>query len=223
MTAVDVLIPVMDRPHRVGPLLKSAWDSQQDAILLVLFLVNADDTAEISALRHAGAPFLIVSDYRRPGDFSRKINTGIRKTSAEWVFAGADDLEFTLGWADEAIRVSEQTGCRFVAVNDQANPEVIRGRHATHPLVHRSYIEECGTIDEPGKLYCELYDHQCVDNEATATAKCREEFVAAPRSVVRHMHPIFDRSVSGDETYRVGQAHGREDRALYLERSRLFT
>lgn len=219
---VDVLIPVLNRPARVAPLLASLRASQQDTTLRPLFLVNRDDLLEIIALEEEAAPYLVCFEHREPGDFARKTNKGISHSCGEWVFAGADDLDFQPGWADEAIRVSERSGCRFVALNDQANPLVVRGRHATHPLVHRSYIEECGTVDEAGKLYCELYDHQFVDNEATETAKCRGEFVAAPAAVVRHMHPIYDRAVSGDDTYRVGQAHGVDDRNLYTQRHRLI-
>jgi glycosyltransferase involved in cell wall biosynthesis len=222
VTAVAVLIPVLNRPHRVEAVLTSVRSSERDVMLQPLFLVNADDHDELFSLRSAEAPYWIVDSERRRGDFARKTNVGVSHTTAEWVFAGADDLLFHPGWADEAIRVADESGKRFVATNDLGNGVVIKGEHATHPLVHRSYIEECGTIDEDGKLYHEGYDHQYVDNEATETAKCRDEFVAASRSCVEHLHYLW-RKGENDDVYRLGQSQGRSDQAIFLGRRILWS
>lgn len=222
MTRVSCLIPVLNRPQRVREVLDSIAQSEREASLHPLFLVNNDDQAEIHALIEAKAPYMVVGSMRKPGDYSIKINLGITYTDTDWIFAGADDLVFHYGWADEAIRVGEESGKRFVATNDQSNPLVIKGRHATHPLVHRSYIVELGTIDEKRKLYHENYGHMWIDAEATHTAISRDEFIAATRSIVKHMHPIYNRHVQMDDVYRIGMETQVADRELYTQRKHLW-
>lgn len=167
---------------------------------------------------------MVVETKRNPGSYARKINVGANKAiadGADWILAGADDLEFTVGWADEAIRVSEQSGKRFVATNDKGNGMVVRGKHATHPLVHRSYLP-LAVVDRPGHLYHQGYDHQACDCEASETAMWRGEFVAATNAVVIHRHFMWRGGQPMDDTYRKGQAHGREDRALLNARRPLW-
>lgn len=219
---VLVIIPVLGRPEAVPRLLRSLQESAGERVLHPLFMVSPGDDEELRAINAAGADRVIVPWEPGPGDFSRKTNLAIRETDNEWILSAADDLVFHPGWADEAIRVSVARRKRFVATNDLANPLVIRGQHATHPLVHRSYVEELGTWDEPGKLYHEGYSHQCVDVEASDTAKVRGEFVAATRSVVEHMHPIYRKEVKMDETYRKALADGATDRDLLLRRMHLW-
>lgn len=143
------------------PLVYSIKASEREIKLNPLFIVSLADRQEWQELRRAKAPHVMVGWDPGPGDYAKKINYGIEVTDDDWILAGADDLNFHSGWAEEAVRVSEQTRKRFVGTNDRANPAVMSGKHATHPLVHRSYVTELGTIDEPGKLYHEGYSHQC--------------------------------------------------------------
>ena len=62
------------------------------------------------------------------------------------------------------------------------------GTHADHALITREYAE-LGTIDDPTKTLHEAYPHEFVDDEFIETAISRGAFVAAPDSVVEHLHP----------------------------------
>jgi hypothetical protein len=98
------------------------------------------------------------------------------------------------------------------------NPRVIKGRHATHPLVRRAYIERYGgTFDNSGAIYCEHYSHQYTDDELVQTAIRRKQWAFAANSRVEHLHPFF-KGAQMDSTYRKAFADSRADRKLFQER-----
>lgn len=216
-----IVIPVLGRPERVAPLLESLRGSQRDAELRPLFIATEGDRREIAALEAAeGAPFEVLLGPRRPGDYARKINMGVAVTTEHWIFTAADDLCFCPGWADEAIRVARARRKRVVGTNDMGNRRTITGQHSTHTLVHRSYVE-LGTVDEPGKLLHEGYDHNFVDDEFIQTATLRREYVAAKHSHVEHLHPAWGKG-EGDRTYTLGMERFEQDRAHFRARQRLL-
>lgn len=231
---VAVLVPVLNRPARALPLAESVAGSRLHLELELVFVVTAGDELERAAVqaacaraaelelsaRELVAPWPVIR-----GDYARKINLGLWQTSAPHVFCGADDLRFERGWADHCVDVSRRRDVCFVGTNDLSNPRVMKGLHATHPLVCRDYALECGTIDTPGAIYHEGYWHQYVDNEATETAVYRGCFGFAEGAIVEHMHPIFPkpgRRVPLDETYRLGQLHTAEDKLLWRARRPLW-
>lgn len=217
---IDVLLPVLGRSRSARPVVDSIL-SATSVPVCITFLCSPDDPLQESAAIETSQDVIRVSWPAGVGDYAKKINAGIEETKMPWILMGADDLRFEEGWDVEALAVAESTGKSVIATNDMANPEVMRGRHATHPLVARSYIEAYGTIDGEG-FYHEGYDHQCVDVEATETAQARGEFAFAARAIVRHMHPIFDRTVQMDDTYTKGMARGQQDLALLRERRPLW-
>lgn len=222
MTTVAVLIPVLGRPGRVEPLLDSLYNSERDATLQARFLVTGDDAAEIRAIEVAGGDYAMAEVERRPGSYARKINVGARwavEDGFDWIFHGSDDLCFCAGWADEAIREGERHGKAVVGTNDDANPVVKHGHHATHSLIRADYLER-GTVDGEGLMH-EGYDHNCCDVEFVQTAKQRGEWVFARAAVVEHLHPIF-KDVARDATYELGQRRAREDLRLMQSRQHLW-
>jgi GT2 family glycosyltransferase len=224
--SVAVIVPVLNRPHRVTPLLASlAGTKGCDA----LFVASPRDDDEIRAIKAAGVAdeFLTVATWEPgPGDYARKINGGAQaamKRGYDWLFTGADDLTFHPGWLDAAIRAHEEHGGRFVGTNDMWNPSVRNGRHSTHSLIRMDYIAELGcSFDGPGIVYHDGYDHQCVDNEAVFVAKQRGEFVHAADSFVEHLHP-FAKKGKMDATYEKALARGRDDIRLFRDRQRAHT
>jgi len=220
-TDVVVVVPVLNRPDRVLPLIESVEASQDHATLATLFVANETDFNEIESLHESSADFIVILGGRRPGDYARKINAGINHAKSEWVFTGADDLRFHFGWADEAIRVARQTGSLVVGTNDLGNPSVIRGRHSTHSLVHRDYVGE-GTIDGCFGLLYEGYDHNWVDEEFVATAKFRGVYAHAGAALVEHLHPSWHKA-DPDSTYELGMMDWQRDRALFSRRRALWS
>ena len=224
MSEIVVLVPVLDRPQRAHRVTDSLREATATPYRL-LFLCTKGDRKEIAACHEAveafGGEVVICPFPLDGGDFARKTNYGISISSEPWVFAGADDLYFERGWDVVALAVAGSMRKRFIGTNDLHNPRVVRGKTATHPLVARSYIDECGTIDEPGKLYHEGYGHAWVDGEAAETAMARGEWAFARRAHVEHLHPLWT-GAPADATYERGSESYLLDRELFLERRRLW-
>lgn len=220
---IDILVPVLSRPQNARPLVDSV-KAHTTIRHTITFICSPGDDEEIKACVATGANVSVVNWEPGPGDGARKWNHGYRISAAisnhPLVMLGADDLEFTPKWDVMALSMADQTGAGVIGTDDGMNPLVRRGKHSTHSLVRRSYIDEIGGtfFDGPGIVYSTSYSHQAVDNELVAAAKGRGEWAFARRSIVIHHHPIFDRSVAMDDTYRRALADGQADIRLFQER-----
>lgn len=215
---IAIVVPMLGRPHRVGPLLASIEQTAPGAH--VLFCLTPEDSRVIAAVKRAGRPWITVE--RQPvGDYARKINAGYRRTSQPLIMTGADDLLFHPGWWQAAV-AELGPGIGVVGTNDLGNPRVTRGDHATHFLVTRDYIDRYGLIDQPGAVFYEGYPHEWVDDELVATAKHRGVWAFAADSHVEHLHPNWGKG-SIDQSYRAQPARIRQGRPLFERRSRLWT
>lgn len=214
---IDVLIPVLARPVNAEPVLDSVREASK-YVARVLFICSESDTAEVMELQRIGADYVSVPWKPAGGDYARKMNLGYEMTDSPFVLLGADDLVFERYWDVIALRVAEETGAGVVATNDLENPEVKKGTFGTHCLVRRDYVEEVGgSLDGPGHLLSDAYDHNFVDRELCHLADQRGLYAFAPDSHVRHLHPHWG-TAKMDATYRKGLAHFREDRRLFLRR-----
>jgi hypothetical protein len=224
--SVAALVPVLGRPRNARPLAESFYASEFGVDISLWFICSPNDLDQTAAAHEAagngGGVIMAPWPGGMRGDYARKINLGLWMTDDPFVLCGADDLTFDIAWADVAVAQLEHDQTGFCGTNDLANPKVMRGQHATHPVVRRSYALECGTIDTPGLIYHEGYHHLCVDNEATETAMHRGCWSFAEESIVRHRHPIFDRTVRTDETYQRGSAHADDDWKLLKTRRPLW-
>jgi hypothetical protein len=216
-----VIVPVLNRPERVIPVMKSLAHSLVKREATIYFVASERDRDELAALYDAKVPHFILPGERRRGDYARKINHAIPLTDEPWLFLGADDLRFGEGWLDVCIAEAMRWRKRVIGTNDLGNREVVARRHSTHTLVARSYIEELGTIDQPGKALHEGYDHQWCDNEFIETAKHRAEFISSGQAVVEHLHPHWGKGPE-DSTYSLAVRHGEHDRKLFRQRRRLW-
>jgi len=220
--SIAILVPVLARPLSAAPLVASIRQSTtvQHSIT---FLCSPEDQKEIDACKETGARVEICPFPTGSGNFAKKTNHGFRVTSEPFIFCGADDLTFTPGWDFAALDVAEATGAGVIGTWDGANPVVMKGQHSTHSLVRRSYAEDPGcTVDGTGAIYCELYDHQLVDNEMCETAQSRGAWAFADRSRVLHHHPLYDRRTAMDPTYEKALKNSKGDRILFMRRRRLW-
>lgn len=215
--SVVLLIPVLDRPRNVEPLLDTIeFGGGHRAV----FLSSPGDVAEQTELSRCGAEWLEVPFAPADGDYARKINWGVTQTTEEWVFLAADDLLFHEGWFDKAMaHVRAKHG--VVGTNDLGQPRSIAGTHSTHTLVRRAYIEKYGTVDEKGKVLCELYPHEFCDDELVATAKRRGAWVHAGDSIVEHLHPHWGKAPT-DYLYDRFDDRMRRGRRIWDQRRREF-
>lgn len=223
-TSVAILIPVLGRPDRVGPLIDSLTVSEDpEAPATPYFVCSPGDTAEIAAVEESGAELLVVDWRPGRGDYAKKMNYAWRATVEEWVFLGADDLVFRPGWLAACFRVYGETDACVIGTNDLGNRSVVAGTHSTHTLVRREY-EECGTIDDPTVILHEGYWHQYVDNEFVETAKWRATFASASDAHVEHLHPFWGKGRM-DATYAkaTDAGHARDDKQTFDLRRRLWT
>jgi glycosyltransferase involved in cell wall biosynthesis len=215
-----VLVPVLRRPGNVVPLLESLAENTPEPHR-VLFLCTRGDRAELDEVRAAGADHL---EFRSTtlGDYARKINAGYRHTADPFLFLGADDLRFHPGWLAAALDAMSDPSIGVVGTNDLGNIRTISGDHATHSLVRRTYVDELGTIDQPGLVLHEGYPHEFVDDEFVETARLRRAFVSRSDSVVEHLHPLWGKAPT-DTLYRQQHRRMRSGRVIYNRRRHLWT
>ncbi len=218
MSDIVVVVPVYRRPHRVHALLES-FEASQPKNARVLFVASPEDREELAAL--AGLDHLVTEQRRRPGDWASKINLGYRATTEEWIVCCGDDVHFHPKW-DHHIRLkAELTGKRVIGTSDM-NPAADRkGLYSPHPAVHRSYADEEGTVEGPGAVVWDGYDHNYPDRELAATAIWRGEWAFCRRAVLQHLHPCF-KGEPNDATYKLGMRNFGRDGRLFRTRSRLW-
>lgn len=225
MADVAILIPVLNRPHRVAFVAESALHATPNC--RVMFIGTIGDSAEIDALDDVANEYgtdLVDYDLMprvRYGDYARKINHGVNITDEEFLLFGADDLLFHPGWFEAAVELMDDETA-VVGTQDLANRRVMSGTHATHPLVARWYIEQAGTVDEPGKALHEGYLHEYVDDEFIETAKAREVFAFCHESVVEHLHPAVGKAPV-DDLYAQEPRRMVQGRRLFQQRRPLWT
>jgi len=217
---IDVLVPVLGRPENAKPLFDSLSASGADAKLT--FVCTGGDKPQIRACEETGVNVIVVKWPAGHGDFARKINEGFRQTDGDYLFMGADDIEFAAKWDTIALNMMRGR-VRVVATNDKANRQVMRGEFGTHCLISRDYINTQGGTysQEPGVVLYEGYDHNFVDRELCDVAKSRRAFAFANRSIVRHRHPLW-RTAEWGPTYRKALAEFSADQRLFAERSRAW-
>lgn len=213
---IDILIPVLGRPHNVQPLLESLSPTETEHT--VFFICTPGDDTQIEACLASGQETWIVPWTAGRGDFAKKINWAFDRTHSPWIFQGADDIRFRAGWDTAALALARKTGKQVIGTNDLHNPQVKRGIQGTHLLFTRRYIEEQGgTHDHTGKVFCERYDHQFVDNEFCETARRRGEFAFCKQSIVEHLHPHWGLAPE-DATYEKAMRLTAHDYRLFHKR-----
>ena len=218
---IDLLIPVLGRPQNAQPLVDSIRENTTSPHC-TFFLCTRGDELEIEACKATGCPVLLVDP--GPCEYARKINEGIARSAeiraSEFIFLGADDLRFHPLWDVRAVEMYIASGKRVVGTNDMGNATVMRGEHATHSLVHRSYVE-LGTVDDQTRLLHEGYNHNYVDTEFIGTAMSRDEFIFAADSYVEHLHPFWKKGLD-DVIYRKGRKLVNRDARTFNSRRHLW-
>lgn len=216
--SVAVIVPVMRRPHNVAPLLASLEGSN----VSVYFVCDPDDTAEIEAVKAAGLEPLLTD---RGHTFAQKVNCAYEHTTEPWLFICGDDVRFHPGWLTAADKLSDRFD--VIGTNDSpdgtGNQTVASGQHADHFFIRRSYIDQYGaSLDGPGVVCHEGYNHFFVDYEIVGLAKARGVFAPCLASVVEHLHPGLGKG-RGDLIYQSPESpKSLEDRDTWKARQPLI-
>lgn len=236
-----ILIPLWHRPARVAPIVNDVLEATPRA--RVVLIMSEDDPEVLAEAGHWQELASKITDPdKRPrlqlvmvpwaggiiGDYARKINyavTVLNLDSAnpieEWLFLGADDLHFWPGWYDRArARAAMYPAVQVIGTNDLGNRRTRTGRHSTHSLVKRTYLEQ-GTIDDPTKLLHEGYEHEFVDDEFVRTAEHRGVFAHERNAWVEHLHPHWNKAPT-DAIYDDQDRRMIQGRQLFDERRPLW-
>ena len=210
-------MPVLSRPKNAALLVESIRATTTTPYS-ILFLCSPGDTKQVAACRKTGANVHVVDWDPGRSDYPRKMNLGYRMTRREFILMAADDLTFQEGWDTQVLAVAQETGASVIGTNDCANRQVMKGLFSTHALVRRSYVQETGaSLDGPGILVSETYDHNYCDRELCGLAKSRGVWAFAPESRLLHRHPIW-RTTSWDDTYAKGKENAVTDHENFLMR-----
>lgn len=243
---IAVLVPVLNRPKNVRPLVESFLANSSTETTLH-FIVQEDDHAEMKEIEtvfdsifgNSKEPshlvMMMVCDHYVTR-WSQKLNAAhlafMRETCEgepaplpDFYLLGADDLRFHKGWDDNPtlslLMADPKIG--VIGTNDLGNPAVIAGKHSTHPLMRVDYVDRFG-IQEAARLIApEIYHHCFVDNEIVATARHRGAYAHCHESVIEHLHPVW-RKAENDATYKLGgdPEKLRSDRKMFEARQALY-
>lgn len=215
---IDIIIPTLGRPEQLARVVANI-DGNTVANHRVVFVCEARDTASIAAVEALGLEPVI---NRRTANYQGAVNSAWDVSTAEWLFCGADDLNFHPGW-DVWLPGYRGGPFKVFGTNDLYNGYVLKGWHSTHSLVHRSYLEEHGGVaDEgPGSFLFEGYDHNFCDTEFISTAKMRATFRPCLDSIVEHLHPAAGKAEI-DATYERSMAEFDRDEKIYEMRRSLW-
>lgn len=207
-----VIVPVLNRPQNAEPFMASLRAST--GLATAYAVCEDDDDKTRDAWKAAGAQVLSAS--ARP--FAVKVNDAYAQTEEPWLFLVGDDVQFHPGWLDQAQLAATITQASVIGTNDLGNPRVMRGEHATHMLIRRSYIDEVGASwDGPGVVCHAGYRHWFVDDEIVTAAKDRGVWSMALASRVEHLHPAWKKGQQ-DSTYQLGQHYAETDKKRFEKR-----
>jgi glycosyltransferase involved in cell wall biosynthesis len=217
---VAILIPTLGRAHALAPLLANLRETTPP-VYRVCFVVDTADTETRQTIEEMAS----ASDYFqvfRNGTYPVKVNAGLAMTSEPLVAPLADDVVFHAGWYEAALSRFKQ-GAQVVGTLD-LTPATAKEKHATMPIVRRSYISDPGAaFSEPGTLFHEGYHHNAVERELWQLGLHRSVAVFERESVIEHRHHAWN-TREPDETDQKGNMRNwDEDMALYREREALWT
>jgi hypothetical protein len=211
-TLVDVLVPVLGRPHNARPFMESLGTETRVKVWVIGEFSDPDTCA---AWRELDCNVIV---HPTAHTFAEKVNAGYPFGTAPFVLLVGDDCRFTDGWLDQAMGTASLSRAAVIGTNDESNRRVVRGSHTCHPIIRRSYIDFTGASwDGPGIVCHEGYRHNYVDDELVTVAKQRGVWVFSPKCVIRHLHPVWG-TAENDATYRHGNEHRDADRALFNSR-----
>ena len=214
-----VLVPMLGRPHRVAPLIESVTEATS-CDHRILFVATSGDDDVIDAVNEAGCDLEVIAA-NTIGDYAKKIQHGYQCSTEPFLFLGADDLKFHPGWFEAAVRHFADPAVGVVGTQDLCNSRVIAGEHATHSLVSRRYVDEHGTVDQPGQVLHEGYPHEFCDTEMVETAKSRGAFRFEHDSIVEHLHPLAGKAPM-DASYAAARNRMRRGAPIFRRRSKLW-
>lgn len=211
-----IVVPVMKRPWAASGFMASLEATTPESV--PVWAVSDDDDEQTRRAWAACGATVSIGD---GPTFANKVQWAYDHSlpiDPPWMLLVGDDVEFHDGWYDWACVAMRRRSVNLIATNDLHNPFVLRGEHATHPIIRRRWVAESGASwDGPGHIAHQGYHHAYVDAEWTARAKQDDCFMFAQHVIIEHHHPTWTRGPT-DATYRRGMARYDQDRRLFEDR-----
>lgn len=216
---ITILVPTYGRAERLKTVFRNIEDTTTTPHE-VIWVLEDDDEDSKKVCGQLQPSVTVINERKR--FYGGAINHGYKFAKGEYIFTGADDLRFGYHWDEEVLRVMKGS-VRVGGTNDLMHPWVPEGRHATHYLVDRRYIEEVGGVPDepPGTFMPEAYDGLFTDAEFVMIAKSRGAFAPCLSSVVEHLNFAGGRSAF-DTTYRKAHTFVDSDRQKHYDRAAKF-
>lgn len=221
---IDVVIPVLGRPHRVGPVFQAVMRAAT-VPTRVTFMVDVTDQDTVDKVRDLGVPWLPARHARgwTTATFASKVNQAFEHLDAPYLAAFGDDVEPVRGWDAEVLATFERhPRAGVVGTNDRNNRRVVAGITTTHPVIRRAWVTGYGsaTMDGLDPIFSEAYRHAYCDGELVHVARSRGAFKPCLTAFVPHTyHP--QQGGQDDDTYRLGRSFMTKDKST--QRKRLST
>jgi len=219
LPAVALICPLYGRPESTAAFVQ-ACDRGATGPQTVYLVCSDDRHDDIAAAAATPAITILIPGPRAPGDWARKINAAYRATTEPILVLLGDDVRPRPGWHNEVAN-AYQRGYGVIGTQDLGNRRVLAGLHSTHPAVARWYADRHGTVDGPGNVVPECYDHCFVDDELVETAKARGMWTFCNTAVLEHHHPNWQKGEM-DWVYALGRQGFEVDRWTHELRSRLW-
>lgn len=211
---IGIYCPTLGRSHKLEGLSANIEQTTTVGHSLVL-VVEKHDTDSYETATKLHHPACVLMNKYEPS-YSNSIQTAYEARRDEFFVCANDDFEFTPGWDVEAMKVMNE-GWDVVGLDDDAPTCTF----STILLVRRSYIEkQSGVVDMPNRVMYP-YIHNYVDTELYQTALARRVYAAAPKSIVRHVHPDWGKAQM-DKTYLKTRGSLSEDGRTFNERAHLW-
>lgn len=211
--STDILIPTFRRANRLPRVIENARACSPGCGVIIIGEASDPDTR--AAALATGAKYC---DNQGPASYAGAINTGAAHSEADWIFTGADDLEFTPGWFARCAQSMQDIAVDVIGTNDGDWPATATGASASHMLVRRQYIDQRGGAADAvrGQVLHDGYGHYCVEQELVFTAQARGRYAHCADAMVLHKPERTDAKAAQNEARRA------KDRALYDSRKPLW-
>ena len=213
MESLAVLVPVLNRPQNVAPLVESFFSSGTPGTLhLVGDAVTDRATFDVTP-RHER---VVWEQTRDKVSWPEKINLGIRRVrNADWYLFAADDVTFEPSWWDATQQLRDDPTIGVIGTNDSrdgtGNPRVAAGQHTVHPLVRGTYARDPNL--DGGPFCVETVRHWYSDDLIVAVAQQRGAWAFCKEAVIEHHHPYwYPNIIPLDATYQLGESTAEQDR-----------
>lgn len=212
---IDIVIPTFRRVVNIQKMYDNLKDLKDTRMV---FVAHESDFDSQEAINKLGCKLVI--DTQSPSGVNAT-NAGYWGSETEWVVIGQDDINFHLGWLDNALKYITKD-IKVVGLNDGFYPHE-RVEHSVCWLVNKPYIEkESLSIGHKNVIFNPDYHKNYADDELNATAKFRKVWAYASDSWAEHIHPGFQKAEM-DDTYRMHEDKCSQDHELFVSRQHLWS